>query len=607
MPSKILPSKILALICLSIVRRYRPAWLAVSVVEAAREENVNHERISRLATAAQQGFERVLAPLLRRGRPPKDREADQQAQRLAITQALLSVATPLLRHISWRKPAVRALVLGAYLRLKQEQPQLTQKAFCEAIALSPRSLRHWLANPKLDAEVASSPVKPTPPVKPPRKRPPRRPRFGFEVVLPDTQLAGDTTDITAFDCDLKLIATQDVGGRDDKLLESVVIDDHESAELVIEAFTEAIDGREGLQAIVDQGTPYMAQATREALEALGAEHAPQVEGTPTDKATMERALGTAKSIAEPLLALTNRLAQKVPALRNTKLAIALSTLLVAALLKSYQAGARAQRRAESARQGLRREDLLEVAKEHRECSRAEDRSTVLLLRFIHDAYDIKRPVQRFVHSLRRFPIEVLRRAELAFGKQVHRDDIRDRASYFAAIVRRLHKEHLTEQARRKADREQQRRLQANADERADRKAARHDSPATWLRQALEALANQWQPEAQLLLFGGAGLGRHWLAGSIALLVERHGGPAARDIADGVFRDFAIAHADRLGDDGRAAVRALLDAHLPPGPENEDQSRCTQDFAAAIIPRTGPEQRSPPEGALSNLAAKPGGS
>lgn len=406
-----MPSKILSLVCLTIVRRFRPAWLTVTVAGAAREVNVNPVRISRLASRAQALFELALAPLLRRGRPPKERQADAQAQSLAVTQALLGVATSLLAHISWRKPAVRVLVVGAYLRLQQEQPRLTQKAFCEAMALSPRTLRHWLAHPEPEASASASPVAPpAPATSAPRQRPPRRPRFGFQLVLPGTQLAGDTTDISAFDCPLKLIATQDVGGRDQDLLQSVIIDDHENADLVVQAFGEAIDGREGFQAIVDQGTPYMAQATREAFEALGAEHAPQVEGTPTDKATIERAFKTAKSIAAPLLALSDRLAQKLPALRNTRLAIALTTLLITALLKSYQAGAKAQRRAHEERQGLAREDLLEVAQEHRERSRAEDRSRRLLLESIHDDYDIKRTKTRFVRSLRRFPLVVLQRA-----------------------------------------------------------------------------------------------------------------------------------------------------------------------------------------------------
>lgn len=602
-----MPSEILSLICLTIVRRFRPAWLAVTVADAAREVKVNPERVSHLSAKAQAVFDRALAPLLRRGRPPKDREADAQAQRLAVTQALLGIATSVLAHISWRKPAVRILVVGAYLRLQQEQPRLTQKAFCEALALSPRTLRHWLAHPEPETSASASPVAPPAPATPPRQRPPRRPRFGFQLVLPGTQLAGDTTDLSAFDCPLKLIANQDVGGRDQDLLQSVIIDDHESADLVVQAFDEAIDGREGFQAIIDQGTPYMAQATREAFEALGAEHAPQVEGTPTDKATIERAFKTAKSIAAPLLALSDRLAQKLPALRNTRLAIALTTLLITALLKSYQAGAKAQRRAHEERQGLAREDLLEVAQEHRQRSRAEDRSRRLLLESLHDDYDIKRPKTRFVRSLRRFPLVVLQRAERAFRSQVHRDDIRNRAAYFCAIVRNVHEQYRAEQARQRADREQRRKQQAREDKHAARRQARHESPSTWLGEALEALAAQWQPGSRALLFGGSGLGRRWLIDAIALLCERHGPDGTHDIANGVFRTFSAHFADRIGQDGLTAIRALLDDHLPSRPQDTDPSHCTQDFAAAILSRAGPERRSDPEGALSNLPARPGGS
>ncbi len=601
-----MPSKILALVCLTIVRRFRPTWLAVTVAEAAREVDVNHERVSRLATAGARGFAVVLAPLLRRGRPPKDRNADEQAQRLAVTQALLGIASGLLAHVSWRKPAVHALVVGAYLRLAQEHPRLTQKAFCEALSLSPRTLRHWLAHPGPDALASTSPVEPESPVPSPRKRPPRRPRFGFQVVLPATQLAGDTTSLSAFDCPLKLIASQDIGGRDEDLLESVIIDDHESADIVTRTFAKAVDDREGFQVIVDQGTPYMAEATREALDAIGAEHAPQVEGTPTDKATIERAFESVKSIAAPLLALSDRLAHKVPALRNTRLAIALSTLLVTALLKSYQAGARAQRRAAQQRQGLRREDLLEVASEHRQRSRAEDRSRLLLLRRIHDAYDIQRPLMRFVRSLRHFPIEVLKRAELAFGTQVHRDDIRDRASYFFAIVRRLHQDFIAEQARNKRQLQQREHQLALQRDRTARQTTWTSSPATWLTEALQALAAQWRPESRDLLFGGKGIGRCWMADAIALLTDHHGQLAARDIADGVFLRFASAFADRLGDHGLTAIRSLLDQHLPQ-PQVEAPSRCVQGFVVAILPRVGSPQRSAPDGALSNLPARPGGS
>lgn len=602
-----MPREILILVCMTIVRRSRPDWLAVSVQDAARELDINPQRISRLSSRAQEGFEKALAPLVSRGRPVEDRVDGSLTLSLAVTEALLGIASALLAHISWREPAVKAFVVGAYQRLRKEHPQLTQTAFCEALALSSRTLREWLAHPEKTSFSPDNPIAASPPASPPRKRPPRRPRFTFDRVLPETQLAGDTTDLSAFDCPLKLVAIQDVGGRDEDLLESIIVDDHESADLVVQAFTEAIDGREGLQAIVDQGTPYMAQQTRDGLDALGTELAPQVEGTPTDKATIERAFGSVKSFARPLLDVTDRIAEKVPALRNTKLAIALTTLLFTALLKAYQAGARQQRRAAEQRGGICRDDLLEAAREHREQSRAEDRSRLLLLRFIHDAYDIQRPVTRFVRSLRRFPLVVLRRAERAFGTQVHRDDIRDRASYFIAIVRRMHEDYCAEQSRRRAEREQQEQALARNAEHVARLQAWHETPSLWLREALDALAAQWQPCSQQLLYGGAGLARRWLNDSLSLLADRHGPGAAGDIAHGVFRSFAVVTLDRIGEDGVAAIRAMLDQCLTPLPQEPAPSRCTQGFVAAILARAGSETRPAPKGSLSNLPARPGGS
>lgn len=602
-----MPSEILTLVCLTVVRRHRPDWVAVSVADAARELDINPQRISRLSSRAQKGFEETLAPLVRRGRPVEDRVAVSRTQRLAVTEALLGIASALLAHNSWRKPAVKALVVGAYQRLREEHPGLTQKAFCEALALPSRTFREWLSHPEKTSPAPADPIAASPPASPPRKRPPRRPRFTFDRVLPETQLAGDTTDLSAFGCPLKLVATQDVGGRDEDLLESIIVDDHESADLVVQAFTEAIDGREGLQAIVDQGTPYMAQQTRDGLDALGTELAPQVEGTPTDKATMERAFGSVKSFARPLLDVTNRIAEKVPALRNTKLAIALTTLLLTALLKAYQAGAREQRRAAEQRRGLCRDDLLEAAREHREQSRAEDRSRLLLLRFIHDAYDIQRPVTRFVRSLRRFPLVVIQRAERAFGTQVHRDDIRDRASYFIAIIRRMHDDYCVEQSRRKSEREQREQALARDAEHVARLQAWRETPSLWLREALVALAAQWQTRTHELLYGGAGLGRRWLIDSLTLLVERNGPWGGRDIAEGVFRAFAASAVNRIGHDGVAAVRARFDQCLTLLPQEPEPSRCAQDVVAAILARAGSETRPAPEGALSNLSARPGGS
>ena len=607
MPS---PLALLVLVCLAIVHRFRPTWVALSLKEAAKQEGVSSQRISRLCSRALQRFASVLQVLTRKGRPPVDREVNQTDQELAQTKALLEISTSLLEYVSFRESAIRALIVAAFLRLEQQFPSLTKKQFCQTLALSERTFRHWRSNPHLLAEstVDTEPVAPLPAPKPPRKRSLRRPRFGFQCVLPDTQLATDTTDLSAFGVKLKLIATQDVGGRDERLLDSVVVDDHESADLVVQALIEALVNREGMQVITDQGTPYLAELTREAMETLGAEHAPQREYTPTAKATMERAFGTVKGIARPLLEITDRLADVLPQLRQTELAKAITTLVLIALLKAYQAGARAAHREQEARQGLSREDLEDAAREHREEARAEDRSKVLLLGEIHDLYDITRPRQRFIRALRRFPLEVLQAAEAAFRKQVHRDDIRDRASYFAAIVRRLHEQYRAEQARRRAEQADRKQQQQQEQQAMSRQQSREQNPDRWLREGLEALAAQWQPECGTLLFGGAGLGRRWLREALGGLIERHGAQSATDIAEGVFLAFSKAYFDQLGDDGLKAVRAVLAGMLPfPTPQTSGQSGCTQLFGAAIMGKTGPPPRSDPAAPLLTSAAKGGGS
>lgn len=582
------PSTIVALICLAIVHRLRPAWVAVSVSEAAAAEDVNPQRISRLATRALPAFEATAATLSRRGRPPADRGAAQTERTLTATRALLGVATQILDHVSLRKPAVRALVAGAYLRLRAEHG-ITQKQFCAALALSPRTLRSWLdraasadATPPAKADKTPSTAKKKP-------RPPRRGRFGFDVTAPGTQVAADTTDLSAFGVPLKLIAAQDVGGRDAELLSSVLVDDHESAELVARVLSTALSDLPGAQAITDQGTPYLAEHTRSALDQLEAEHAVQREADPLGKATIERAFGSAKSFARPLLGITDRLASAIPEHARTALARAITIVTLTALLRAYQAGARAARRADDARGGVDADALVRAAEASRERARADNRSARLLLEHIHTAYEIDGSPKRFVRTFRRFPLPVLRTAERTFAAQAHRDDIKKRTAYFARLVRIAHDDFRRDQDRRHREREQRDRF-ARQQQRFD--AQHHtwrDDPAAHLADALDAVSAHWL-DGQLL-FDGIGPGTAWMRTSIDRLVDRHGPRSTRDLADGLFRAFARGAADRLGPDGVAAVRAVLDRHLPESTANTTPS-CATRFAA-ILGLAGSKPRPPP--------------
>lgn len=591
------PSPLLALVALGIVHRLRPQWAALTLKQAAEDEGVSPQRLSRLVSRAIEPAEATLAALSRRGRPRKASSDDRLTAELALHRVLLSTATSILERIPLRRRVVGPLVVGAWLRL-QGTRGLTQKRFCQALALPPRTLRSWLSDAprrqlRPDEPVVAPPDQPAPP----RRRSTRRPRFSFDVVLPDTQIATDTTGLSAFGVPLKLVAAQDVGGRDQDLFDSVVVDDHESAEIVAQVLAESLADTPGAQVIVDQGTPYMARATLDALEGLEAEHAPQREGEPQAKATIERAFETAKGLARPLLELTDRLASTLPSLHQSALAIATTRLVLTSVLRAYQYGARAARRALDARGAVDPEELSRRAAEHREEARATDRSARLLLGHIHDIYDLPGPRKAFVDSLHRYPIEVLQRAEQAFRDQVHRDDIRDRRSYFAAIVRRFHEEHRRETQRRQRQRDEHRRLAEQTARDQARDQARRDEPATALSHALVAIAAMWRPEQGRLLFGGVGIGTGLLDSALGHLVALLGPAVARDTAHGVFADFSLACADRLGPTGIAAVRDILVAKLDALAPSSELAACRPLDASAILGKDGPKQRPPPSAAL----------
>jgi transposase InsO family protein len=598
------PSDLLALVGLSLVGRHCRSWLGTSVCEAARQHGIVPERVSRLTSRLIGPFEAALTAKVRIGRPIKDSDEPGAIQlELELTIALLEVATCLLRHVSYRKQAVRALIVGAYQRLSRRFGNLTQKRFCQVLAMSDRTLRTWLRQsaPALisavsahdTAQTAVNPKKPQP--KPPR--PPRRPRFSFSVTLPDLQQAADTTDLSAFDVPLKLMASQDIGGRDEDLLDAVIVDTSESGAHIAQLVADALEHADFVQWISDQGKPYLSQIAAGALQQRRIEHAPQREYHPTGKATMERAFGSIKSFASPLLHLTNQVAKRVKALADPVIAIGTTHLLLVALLRAFQAGARATMRAAEQRAGIEKNTLVELARHSRERARALDRSANQLLSFIHDVHDMPGTKAEFVRKFRVFDLAVLDDAIRRFEKQAHRDDIRNRKSYFAAIVLQCHRAY---RARRDRDFEQ---LQLEADRQKDRHrvqalwAAWRQHPQKWLFDALQALATQWLPAPRTLLCNGSGLANAWIKEALGLLAGRYGTVAARDIATTVHRNFSRSYADRLGPDGLAAVKRRLDHHLnticPTQFGGSVPAHVVSGFRAAILNSTGPKQRPPP--------------
>lgn len=585
----------LALVALGIVHRLRPAWLAVELKDAAAGEKVSAERLSRLVTAAIAGFEGVLAALTRRGRPPRRRDEDDVQAELDLTRELLAVATALLARVTQRRRHARDLVVGAWQRLSS-RAGMTQRRFCDALALSDRTLRAWLTQP---AAAPASPPAPAPPPAPPKPRPPRRRRFGFDVTLPGTQTAADTTDIELFRVPLKLIAAQDVGGRDASLFDAVLVDDHESATLVVAVLEEALQGKQGAQVITDQGTPYLAQETREALSRLGVEHAPQKEGDPCGKSTVERAFGTIKSIANPIFDVLNRVADAVPALRDAALAKASTTLLLTSLLRAYQCGARAARTAEVARGGVDSDTLTRLAHETRQKARSDEHSRRLLLAHIHALYAFPGSAPVFVNTFARYPISVLREAERALQTQVHREDIRDRKSYFGALVRKAYEQHRLAVARDVRQHEDAARLAAEQAQRDAQRAAWSNDPARWLRDALHTLAAQWDHGTRSLLFDGEGLGLGWAIAAMRRLRALHDPHAADDIVAGTLHAFRLTHLAHLGPEGVAAIVDLVERRR----DALDMRTRNVDVAISVVSATmrptGQRPRPPPSARLLN--------
>jgi len=586
------PTALLCLVALGIVGRLRPGWLGIQLGAAARAEGISPERVSRLVSGAIGPFEQLLVRLTRRGRPAA--QHDEHQSELELTRQMLAVASALLAKLCVGRDLVRAQIVGAWQRLRP-LPGMTQARFCQTFKLSERTLRDWLRTARRSAALPPPPAQPPPP---PRRRPPRRRRFDFDLTVPDTQLGADTTDLLAFGVPLKFIAAQDIGGRDSSLFDQVIVDDHENAELICQLFGDALKGRPGAQVITDQGTPYMAALSTQLLEQMGAEHAPQREGDPCGKATVERAFRTVKDLLRPVLSITNRLAEKMPALCNQSLAKAVVKVGVTVVLRAFQHGARAARAAIESRGNLDSEQLAALAEQTRERARANDNSARLLLTHIHELYAITRPLDSFIRSLRRYPTEVLRQAERMFQSQVHRDDIRERASYFAALVRRAHDEYLRARARDRHERLAEAKSQSEEREQLARRAAWRADPAGWLKDSLDLIALQCLPGCGTLLFDGLGYGLGNLQAALCRLLALHGPGPTDDIARGVLHAWRLTVLDRLGPAGADAVCALLLRELASA-----KARATAQFApgetSATLPSAGQFRRPPPPVRLRN--------
>jgi hypothetical protein len=548
-------TSLLVLMAVVILTAHQPAWLTVSTADAARALGVHPSYVSRLAGRFLTPARTLLATLTRRGRRPARGGESAAARALRKTQALLETAAALVRS---PRAAVRPLVLGAFVRMHAEYG-ISKTEFCNALGLSERTFRAWRGRHAAAAVAPTPAPAPTPPAKP-KKRGPRRPRLHFDVFVPDVQFGADTTDLHVFGVDLKLVGLQDIGGRDRSLFDAVVVDTTESADHVKKAFETVLAACPGAQTLTDQGTPYMAQATVDLFNALDVEHAPQREGHPQGKATVERGFLSLKAALAPLVDLTNFLAARFPLLRDPSIAVPFTRLATAVALRAHQAGARAARRADDARGGVDEDALVRAAARAREDARAEDRSVRLWLSQLHAQLRFPGSLEAFVRDFRRVPLEALKDAERDLRKRlIIKDDIRDLWRYFAVLARNARDALFRERDARDAAQalaEQRRRDDARAD--TERRAFLED-PVRWLHVAFDLIALHWHRGE--LLFDGVGPGSGNLAAALGHLAATRGAQATVDITRVVLDEFLRARHHEFGHDGARALSAVVERHL----------------------------------------------
>jgi hypothetical protein len=336
--------------------------------------------------------------------------------------------------------------------------------------------------------------------------------------------------------DLKLVGVQDLGDRERCLFDAFAIDVRECSELVGRVVADAAVGLEGVQFITDQGTPYVAEAAQQAYAAIGVEHAPQREGTPTEKATVERGFGTIKNALAPIFAVLDRLAAAVPQLQRPPLAQSVATLLVATFLRVYAAG---RRHLGHPLDGHDPDVLRAIVEEQRERARAEDRSVRLFLEAVHAEYAMAGSSEAFVRAFRRYPLDDLKEAERRIRSRACRCHVRACDRYFAAVVRDVHDHAVrcrsAERRQRIAD-AQARRARADADARA---AGLDAHPERRLLEGLDVLADTWLPGSGAFV-ADAQLARLWLRRAVAAIFLRQplGAP---DFIEAQLRSWFAAH------------------------------------------------------------------
>lgn len=497
------PSLELALLCFSIVRSYEPGWVSCTLTELIPEGGPSPENLSRLKLRLQPLFQEILEKIRKRGRPK--REGNQSED--ALLKALLSVATATLSEMKVKKSSIKRNLTSAYERLKSTHG-VSLRDFCSTMGLKERTFRSWRKSPP---PIQLSLFDP-PEVK--KKSDKNLGRFSPDITAPGLQLMGDTTDWELFGIPLKIMANMDPGERQRKLWESFKVDIKESSEAIIKNIGEI--GHEGKQLITDQGTPYLAELADREYERMGLEHEPQKEGTPTEKAPLERSFRKVKDALAPITRISNVIAGIIPSLKDSRLAISVGRLLIAIFLKIYLEG---RSHINHPLEGKSPEIVRAVVEDQRERARAEGRSKRLLLKAIHREFFMDGSEDGFVRAFRNHALEDIKEAERRLRDKACRCIAKRCDRYFGGILRNV-----SDQARvkRRALREEKIKSEEQSRKEQERDAKRkflEDNPPEAIQHGLDMLALLWSPKEGEVFLGGVGPGPYYLRHSFSRIKE----------------------------------------------------------------------------------------
>jgi hypothetical protein len=544
------PSRLVALTCAAVVAAYDRRWLAQPLSALVGPEDVAPETLSRLKARLLGPLEGLVARLHRRGRPKTASEALSLRAELEATRTKLELAASVIAAGGVRSRALQDRLVAAYGALEKRHA-MSLRDFCTSLGLSERTFRSW-RNRKPAPPQDTATTRAAASTQAAAQRGPLRPR-----VVP-AQPAGDG----GHDTHPRLRRRpadrrhpRNPGRRHKELLRAFAVTEQENSDVVVRVLGEALGALPGAQAITDQGTPYIARATQQACEAMEIEPAPQVEGAPTDKAPLERAWGTVKRALAPLLGLTDRVAAAVPQLRSPALARAALALLLGVYLRVYSGGRRHLGHPLEGHDPAALDDAVARAMEtpparktaRASCSCRSYTPTTTSPR-ISPSTTSSVPTAATTSRTSRLPSERCASARAA-ARSVAATATSPASSATSPSTVALAAPATTPNAKHRRRRHNE---QARFEQQ-DGFLAQH--PELRLRQALDALAMQWDDRAARLAWGGAGWGRGTLVRALREMRGRAPLVWSYDV-DAVLRDWRATPACPAG--ARIAISALLE-------------------------------------------------